>query len=225
MKILLVEDEKELLNSLRLAFEGQGFVVEVATTAYAALDKITLFQYDALVLDIGLPDGSGFSVLEALKKVAPQTGVLILSAKNSLDDKLRGLDWGADDYLTKPFHTAELIARLKALHRRRQLQGRLLIEIGEMTIYPDESLVTVRGEAIPFTPKEFELLLYFASNQGRVLTKAAIAEHLWGDMAENYDDFDFIYAHVKNLRKKMMEADAGDFIKTIYGIGYKFAAI
>jgi DNA-binding response OmpR family regulator len=222
MKILLVEDENALVQSLMTALEGQSFVVAQAGTIAAALEKIHLFSYDALVLDIGLPDGSGFEVLKALKAHSPQTGVVILSAKNSLDDKLQGLDWGADDYLAKPFHIAELIARLKALHRRRHLQGRLQIEVNDLSIYPDESTVMHNGEAIPLTPKEFELLLYFASNQERVLTKAAIAEHLWGDMAENYDDFDFIYAHVKNLRKKITEAGAQDFIKTVYGLGYKF---
>jgi DNA-binding response OmpR family regulator len=225
MKILVVEDEIALRESLAEAFKAEGFVVEAASTLGEAKEKVALYGYDLLVLDIGLPDGSGMQVLKQLHQSHPETGVLILSAKNSLDDKLQGLSLGADDYLTKPFHLAELIARVKAVHRRRKLQGRSALEFGDLKIDPEAQSVEILGQSVDLTPKEFELLLHFASNENRVLTKAEIAEHLWGDMADTFDDFDFIYAHVKNLRKKLLEAGGQDLIKTIYGIGYKFARV
>jgi DNA-binding response OmpR family regulator len=222
MKVLVVEDEALLCAQLMEELRAMGYVVESAGSVHEAIEKVALYTYDALVLDIGLPDGSGMQVLKALKGHLPSTGVLILSAKDSLDDKLQGLDLGADDYLTKPFHTSELIARLKSIFRRRSLQGRLQLVFGSMCIVPEENSVTILGHALELTPKEYELLLYFASNEGRVLTKAEIAEHLWGDMADSYDDFDFIYAHVKNLRKKLIDHGGEDWIKTTYGVGYKF---
>ncbi len=222
MKILVVEDELSLREMLRNELRGLGHTVEGVGTVAEATEKVALYQYDALLLDIGLPDGSGMQVLQALKTHQPQAGVLILSAKDSLDDKLQGLDLGADDYITKPFHMAEIIARLKAIFRRRCLQGRMQLDFGPLTIFTEELHATMNGSELDLTPKEFELLLYFASNQGRVLSKAEIAEHLWGDIADTFDDFDFIYAHVKNLRKKMLDKDPFDFIKTVYGVGYKF---
>ena len=223
MKVLVVEDEESLRFTLVEALKAAGFVVEHATTLAEAQEKVAVYSYDLLVLDISLPDGSGMEVLRQLQQLDPDTGVLILSAKNSLDDKLQGLALGADDYLTKPFHMAELIARIKAVHRRRKLQGRMALEIGNLTIFPEAQSVEISGKPIELTPKEFELLLHFASNENRVLTKAEIAEHLWGDMADTFDDFDFIYAHVKNLRKKLLEHGGQDLVKTIYGIGYKFS--
>lgn len=224
MKLLIVEDETQLHDLLRQEMRSLGHVAEGARTVAEALEKVDLYRYDAVILDIGLPDGSGMQVLRRIKAHAPQTGVLILSAKDSLDDKLQGLDLGADDYLTKPFHTAELISRLKAIFRRRNLQGRVELQFEPLVMFPEENRATMAGMALDLTPKEFELLLYFATNAGRVLTKVEIAEHLWGDLADTYDDFDFIYAHVKNLRKKLLEKDGWDFIKTIYGVGYKFIA-
>jgi DNA-binding response OmpR family regulator len=223
MKILIVEDEASLQETLAHTLQSQGFVTEAAGSLAAALEKIALYRYDVLLLDIGLPDGSGMKALQQLKHVHPDTGVLILSAKNSLDDKLQGLDWGADDYMTKPFHAAELIARLKAIFRRRNFQGRIQVEIGGMLLFPEEKRLIIQAAEVPLTPKEFDLLLHFASNEGRVMTKAEIAEHLWGDMADSFDDFDFIYAHVKNLRKKLLDHGGEDCIKTVYGVGYRFA--
>jgi DNA-binding response OmpR family regulator len=222
MKVLLVEDEPALHESLVVALQSMGMVTESAQTLEAASEKVAMHKYDVVVLDIGLPDGSGMKLLNQLKKLNPDSGVLILSAKNSLDDKLEGLSLGADDYLTKPFHTAELIARIKALHRRRQMKGKMQLDFGELSLFPEEKLAHIGGMPLDLTPKEFELLLYFASNQDRVMTRADIAEHLWGDLAESFDDFDFIYAHVKNLRKKIADSSGPDCIKTIYGTGYKF---
>ncbi len=222
MKLLIVEDELELLTNIETYLTRGDVVCETASSFASARDKLTGFSYDIVVLDLMLPDGDGFSVLRLLKEVQPETGVLIISAKNALDDKIKGLELGADDYLTKPFHLPELNARLKAIYRRRKFQGRDLIEFGDIVIQPDTHDVFIVDEELPLTVKEYELLLFFVANKGRVLTKQTIAEHLWGDNVDLLDSFDFVYQHIKNLRKKITEAGAPDYIQTIYGLGYKF---
>lgn len=222
MKILVVEDETALLESIQQYLLHEGFVCETAMTYSDASDKILLFDYDVVLLDITLPDGNGLTLLQALKKKNVQTGVLIISAKNSLDDKITGLDIGADDYLTKPFHLAELNARVKAVIRRKNFEGKEKLIFNEITLQPDSLEVQVCEQTLELTKKEYELLLYFITNRNRVLSKAAIAEHLWGDYMENADNFDFVYTHIKNLRKKMLAAGGNDYIKTAYGFGYKF---
>ncbi|MCB0844387.1 MAG: response regulator transcription factor, partial [Bacteroidetes bacterium] len=177
---------------------------------------------EIMVLDIMLPDGNGLDLLKKWKEEKPETGVLIISAKNSLDDKLTGLDWGADDYLTKPFHLPELNARVKAIYRRRNFNGNNMVEFNEITINPDNVEVFVNDNLLSLTRKEYELLLYFLVNKNRVLTKQSIAEHLWGEQIDLYDSFDFVYQHIKNLRKKLTQAGGKDYITTVYGIGYKF---
>lgn len=222
MKLLIVEDELELLTNIETYLTRGDVVCETASSFASARDKLIGFSYDIVVLDLMLPDGDGFSVLRLLKDVQPETGVLIISAKNALDDKIKGLELGADDYLTKPFHLPELNARLKAIYRRRKFQGRDLIEFGDIIIQPDTHDVFVKDEELPLTVKEYELLLFFVANKGRVLTKQTIAEHLWGDNVDLLDSFDFVYQHIKNLRKKITEAGVPDYIQTIYGLGYKF---
>ena len=222
MKLLIVEDEPELLHNIVSYMSGGDVVCESAASAEAAHHKLTGFSYDIVVLDLMLPDGDGFQVLRLLKQIQPETGVLIISAKNALDDKIKGLELGADDYLTKPFHLPELNARLKAIYRRRKFQGRDEITFGCITIHPDTHEVFVRDEELTLTVKEYELLLFFVANKGRVLTKQTIAEHLWGDNVDLLDSFDFVYQHIKNLRKKITEAGGPDYIQTIYGLGYKF---
>ncbi len=222
MKLLLIEDEKHLLESIVQYLSKQGFVCESAPDFYSAEEKILVYQYDCIVADITLPGGSGLHLIKEFRKKNSQTGVIIISAKNSLDDKLIGLDLGADDYLTKPFHLSELNARIKSLIRRRNFQGEKEIVAGEIKITPEKFLVTVNEELLTLTKKEYDLLLFFISNKNRVLTKEAIAEHLWGDQADTADSFDFVYTHLKNLRKKILDKGGEDYIKTIYGIGYKF---
>ncbi len=224
MKILIVEDEKQLLDSMLTFLKESGMICEKAETLAEASEKADLYEYDCVVLDIGLPDGSGLKVINILQQKQKQTGIVILSAKNSLDDRLVGLNFGADDYVTKPFYMPELVARIKSVVRRRAFQGKNEILFNEIRVVPDEMMMYVKDKLISLTKKEHELLLYFLSNQNKVLTKEAIAEHLWGDHADMADSFDFIYSHIKNLRKKMTDNGAHDYLKSIYGVGYKLSS-
>lgn len=224
MNLLIIEDEIDLLESMKEFLVSEDFSVEYVTTYASAEEKIGLYQYDCIVVDIGLPDGSGLDIIDALKTQQRDTGIIIISAKNSLDDRLRGLDIGADDYLTKPFHLSELNARIKSIIRRRGLQGVNEKKINELTIQFDKRRVFIHQKEIVLTRKEYDLLLYFVMNEGKVLSKEDIAEHLWGDdMSITADSFDFIYNHIKNLRKKLIDSGSNDYIKSVYGIGYKFS--
>lgn len=223
MKILVVEDEKELAENIRAYLSRSDMICETAVDFAEAQDKLLSFEYDIVLLDIMLPDGNGLHLLRLLKQLQPETGVLIVSAKNALDDKVKGLELGADDYLTKPFHLPELNARLNAIFRRRKFQGHKLLEFGDLNVNTDTHDVLVKGQALVLTVKEYELLLFFISNKNRPLTKQIIAEHLWGDHVDFLDSFDFVYQHIKNLRKKITAAGGEDYIKTIYGLGYKFS--
>lgn len=222
MKVLIVEDETELLDTVTSYLKSEEFICERAETYFDAEDKIISFKYDIIILDITLPDGNGLDLLKLIKKQSPQTGVLIVSAKNSLDDKLSGLDLGADDYITKPFHLAELNSRINSLIRRRNFDGNDVIIFNEIKIDADSKQVTVNNKPIELTKKEYNLLLYFITNKNKVLTKESIAEHLWGDDIEMADSFDFIYTHMGNLRKKMKKLGAPNYLQTMYGLGYKF---
>ncbi len=223
MKILIVEDEIELLETIVSYLKNEDFICEKATTFFEAEDKLISFKYDIILLDITLPDGNGIDLLKLIKEESPTTGVLIVSAKDSLDDKLTGLDLGADDYITKPFHLAELNSRINSLIRRRKFAGDESIQFNEIKINPTSKTVTVNDKPIELTKKEYNLLLYFVTNKNKVLTKESIAEHLWGDNIEMADSFDFIYTHMGNLRKKMKKLGAPNYLQTMYGLGYKFA--
>ncbi|MDQ3109615.1 MAG: response regulator transcription factor [Bacteroidota bacterium] len=222
MKILVVEDEKNLAGSIEAYLLQEGYICECAASYRVAEDKLVTSSYDCIVLDITLPDGNGLNLIQTVKEFRPETSIIILSAKNSLDDKLNGLGLGADDYLTKPFHLTELNARIKSIIRRRNFQGRKEIHINEILIHPEDGIVLVNGQQLTLTKKEFELLVFMSSNTNRVLTKEAIAERLWGEEMDMADSFDFIYTHVKNLRRKLIEKGSVDYIKTVYGMGYKF---
>lgn len=222
MKILVIEDEKALGETIVSYLEGEGYLCELAGTLEIGSEKVSLYEYDCLLLDIGLPDGNGLSLIRKLKGVHPETGVIILSAKNAVEDKVTGLDLGADDYLTKPFHLPELNSRLKSLLRRRKFEGKQEVRIDELTIIPENRQAMVRNELLQLTKSEFDLLLFFVTNRGRVLSKESIAEHLWGDFADTADSFDFVYSHLKNLRRKLVEKTATDFFQNVYGAGYVF---
>lgn len=221
MKLLIVEDEPELVKSIVSFFSNQNIIIEVATTVAEALDRLALHEYDCILLDISLPDGNGLTVLEKLKQEGKLEGVIIISARNSIDDRIKGLNLGADDYLTKPFHLAELNARVGAIIRRKQFQGSNDICFQEIKIDMLTKEVSVNEEPVILTPKELNLLLFLIANRNRVISKSAIAEHLSGDKAESFDNFDFVYAHMKNLKKKLTEGGAPDYIKTVYGLGYR----
>ncbi|MEO7961556.1 MAG: response regulator transcription factor [Ginsengibacter sp.] len=220
MKILLIEDEIALRESICQYLEQQDYYCDTSASYKEALNKTETNDYDCILLDISLPDGNGLKILEELKRNKKSDGVLIISAKNSLDDKIKGLNLGADDYLPKPFHLSELNARIGAIIRRKNFDGHDVIRFHELSVDTRDKIVFAKGNPVSLTKKEYELLLYFISNKKRVISKDAIARHLWGDdMGGNYD---FIYTHIKNLRKKLQEAGDADYIKSIYGLGYKF---
>lgn len=222
MKILLIEDNAELMQNILLYLSNEGIRCETANSLYEAEDKLLGYAYDCILLDLMLPDGNGLAIFEVIKNLNPRPNVLIISAKDSLDDKLRGLDLGADDYLPKPFHLAELLARVKAIYRRSKLGGKDELHFNEITIDHQNLTVTIHDKPIELTKKEFDLLVFFITNKNRVLGKQVIAQHLWGDYTDDLANFDFVYQHIKNLRKKICAAGGRDYLSTVYGIGYKF---
>jgi DNA-binding response OmpR family regulator len=222
MKVLIIEDEQALRDSIQTYLEHQGFVCEAVSDFRSGTEKVRQFAYDCVVVDIGLPYGSGLDIVRELKYLEAKSGIIIISAKNSLEDKLTGLQIGSDDYLTKPFHLSELNARIHAIIRRRNFGGKNAITFNEIELEPEAQMVTVNKKNIELTEKEYQLLEYFIANQRRVITKAAIAAHIWGDEYEQVSNYDFIYTHIKNLRKKLIEAGSTDYVKTVYGTGYRF---
>jgi len=221
MKILIAEDETELQKSITTYLQRDGNVCETASNYDEAVYKVELYDYDLILLDINLITGSGLEVLKTLKEQKKETGVIIISANNSLDDKLNGLDLGADDYITKPFHLAELNSRIKAVLRRGKYGGDDTISFNEINIDTKSKSAFINDSQMALTRKEYDLLIFFMTNKGRVLSKEIIAEHLWGDNSDLVDNYDFIYVHINNLRKKLTDAGA-KYIKTAYGSGYKF---
>lgn len=219
---MIVEDNRELAENIQGFLLREGYVCEVCYNDQDARKKLESFKYDSVILDIMLPDGNGLALLEYLKSEKIQSGVLIISARNSLDDKVTGLELGADDYLTKPFHLSELHARLKAIYRRKSLRGDSIVSFQEISVNTESKQARVNDQPLDLTKKELDLLLYFLVNKNRVLTRQSIAEHLWGDYTDNLSNFDFVYQHVKNLRKKITAANGRDYIGTVYGLGYKF---
>ena len=221
MKILVIEDEPDMLENMVHSLRQEKYLVETAVTYQAALEKISLYNYDCILLDIMLPGGNGLDILNQLKKLNKTEGVIIVSAKNSLDDKVDGLELGADDYLPKPFHMAELHARVKSVLRRRKFDGSSILQIGNLKIDPDKHQVWINEKELVLNRKEFDILLYLATNKDRLVTKTALAEHVWGDYIDEADNFEFIYSQIKNLRKKLKDFRAEIEIQAIYGIGYK----
>ena len=221
MKILIVEDEPSLRELMQRSLTKERYVVETAATYQAALRKLEDYNYDCILLDIMLPDGNGLSLLEKIRQLRKRENVIILSAKDSLEDKVAGLDLGADDYLPKPFHLAELHARIKSVLRRNQQSGHTEIEFGDLQIHPETFKVSVNGQELELLRKEYDILLYMVRRPDRLVNKNTLAEAVWGDHADQVDNFDFIYSQVKNLRKKLKAAGAIPEIKAVYGFGYK----
>lgn len=221
MKILIIEDNESLNDAIFTSLSAENFVCEKAKNYNLASEKINLYEYDIVIVDINLPDGTGLDIIRELKKINPLTGIIVISARNSLNNKIEGIELGADDYLTKPFDMAELIVRIKSLVRRRFLKGENIITIGDVAINVDKREVKVKNKEIELTKSEYEILLFLFLNPNRVITKESIAEHIWGDNMDLADSFDFIYSHIKNLKKKIISQNAKYPIKSIYGIGYK----
>lgn len=222
LKILIIEDEPFLRESILTYFTVEGNTCEAVGSYASALQKIQLYTYDCILLDLNLPGGDGMALLSDIKTAKKKDGVLIISARNSLDDKLGGLNIGADDYLVKPFHLSELQARVTAIVRRKNFDGNNTITFNEIQLDLMAKQALVNEIPLTLTRKEYDLLLYFLSNKGKVISKNAIAEHLWGDEMDLTDRLDFIYTHIKNLRRKLVDADCKDYIKSMYGVGYKF---
>lgn len=222
MKLLLIEDEKELAVSIQHYLTDKHFVCEWAADMHTAMQKIGIYEYDCILLDLMLPDGDGFELLSELRKQQKTDGVIIISAKETLETKIEGFNLGADDFLVKPFHLSELLVRIQALIRRKSFKGNNIVQFNEIEIDLLSKTVKVNRVALDVTKKEIDLLLYLIGNENRVLSKSAIAEHLSGDMADMLDNHDFVYAHIKNLKKKLHEAGGGDYIRSVYGLGYKW---
>ncbi|WP_300729144.1 response regulator transcription factor [uncultured Bacteroides sp.] len=222
MKILIVEDDKDLREIISASLEKERYVVSLAPDYRTGIQKIEDYDYDCILLDIMLPDGNGLDLLQELHDLGKKTSVIILSAKDSLEDKVQGLDLGADDYLPKPFHLAELHARIKSLLRRNQREGERKLQFGNIEVFPDHFKVMVEGKEVDLNRKEYDILYYFMSRPGRLVNKNTLAESVWGDHIDQVDNFDFIYAQIKNLRKRLKDAGATPELKSVYGFGYKF---
>ena len=223
MKLLIVEDEEALGKSIKAYLQTENFNCEIVGDFISAIEKIELYDYACIILDINLPDGNGLELLNILRADSKNDGVLIISARDSLTDKVTGLTAGADDYLAKPFHLSELLARVLSIIRRRNFQGSNVIEVGDLKLNVNEKTFYFADTILDLTRKEYNLFLYFFSNINKVISKNAIAEHLWGDHMDMAENQDMIYAHIKNLRRKLQQLGAPDYIKSIYGMGYKFA--
>lgn len=222
MKLLIIEDERQLSDSIVSYLDKEDYLCEQAFSFNDAMMRVGVYDYDCILLDLMLPDGNGLDILRRIKQRKPQTGVIIVSAKDSLDDKVEGLKIGADDYISKPFHLPELSMRIFALLRRKNFTSSNTLCSGNIEIDILNKRTTVGEKVLNLTKSEYELLLFLIENSRRVVSKSAIAEHLSGDMADMFDDFNFVYAHIKNLKAKLADAGAGDCIKTLYGTGYKW---
>lgn len=223
MKILIIEDEKGLREVIKESLEKEKYVVETALDFVSGMDKIGAYDYDCVLIDVMLPHGSGLDLVRELKKLHKKEVVIIISAKDAVDDKVAGLDLGADDYLAKPFHLAELHARIKSAIRRKNHDGDTAINWNNIKLSPEQRSVTVNGNPLILNRKEFDLLYYFMINPNRLINKTALAESVWGDYMDQADNLDFVYSQIKNLRKKLKEANAEADIHAVYGMGYKMS--
>lgn len=221
MKILVIEDELQLLHNIKVSLERERYLVETASDYTTALNKALVYEYDCILLDIMLPNGSGLDILKELKKQDRTDNIIIISAKDSLDDKIKGLGLGADDYLTKPFHLAELNARINAILRRHNFKGSTEVQIANVKLLLDQHLFEVDDIPLDLNRKEHDILNYFFINKNRLITRTSLAEHVWGDNIDQADNLDFVYYQIKNLRKKLVDAGAEIEIDAIYGVGYK----
>ncbi|MBE6234467.1 MAG: response regulator transcription factor [Bacteroidales bacterium] len=221
MKLLIVEDEVSLQELMTVSLKKEGFIVENVFDYASAVDKIGVYSYDCVLLDINLPDGSGFDLLRDMKSSGSRMNVIIISARDSIDDKVKGLELGADDYLAKPFHLAELSARIRSVVRRSRNDGELVWKAGNVVLNDNSRRLTVDGKELELLKKEFDILRYFMMRPGHTVDKAVLAEAVWGDHIDQSDDFQFVYAQMKNLRRKLSDSGADIEIKSIYGFGYK----
>lgn len=225
MKILIIEDEPSLREVIEREMRGEGYVVESASDFLSAETKIAGYSYDCILLDIMLPGGSGLDLLAKLRDAGRRENVIIISARDAVDDRVAGLELGADDYLAKPFHMAELVARVRSVLRRGRSGGNLNIELGNVALDPTSRRVSIAGQSIELLKKEFDILLYFMQRPDHIVDKVTLAEAVWGDYADESDNFHFVYAQIKNLRRRLAEAEATIEIRSVYGFGYKLTQL
>jgi len=223
MQILIVEDELPLMESMVSYLEMEGFRCEQATSYHAGLCSLDKHDYICMLIDLNLPDGDGLDLVKMARQNQNSSGIIIISARNALEERVKGLEVGADDYLVKPFHLSELVARVHSVARRTRSMGEEILTFGMIRVMPEERTCFVEDRQIDLTRKEHDLLLYLMSNRNRVITKESIADYLWGEYGGGYGSYDFVYTHLKNLRRKLMDADCPDYIKNMYGVGYKFS--
>ena len=223
MQILIVEDELALMESMGSYLEMEGFKCEQATSYHDGLCALDKHDYLCMLFDLNLPDGDGLDLVKLAKEIQNSSGIVIISARNELEERVKGLELGADDYLVKPFHLSELVARIHSVARRTRTQGEEIMSFGLIRVMPEERKCFVEEKPVDLTRKEMDLLLYLMANRNRVITKESIADFLWGEYGGGYGSYDFIYTHLKNLRRKLMEVDCPDYVQNIYGVGYKFS--
>jgi DNA-binding response OmpR family regulator len=223
MQILIVEDETSLMESMVSYLEMEGFKCEQASSYHAGLCTLDKHEYLCMLIDLNLPDGDGMELVKLARKNEATPGIIIISARNAIEQRVEGLKAGADDYLVKPFHLSELVARVHSVVRRTRLKGGEVLSFDRIRVEPEERICYVDKQQVDLTQKEMDLLLYFMSNRNRVVTKEGIADYLWGDYGGGYGSYDFVYTHLKNLRRKLMDAGCPDYVQNIYGIGYKFS--
>jgi len=223
MKLLIIEDENSLRRSIAAYFDQEGFLCEQAGSYGEGVQKAEGFQYDCIILDINLPGGSGLQLLDYLRKDKKTEGIIIISARDAVEDRITGLDLGADDYLTKPFHLSELFARVKALIRRKYAAGNNILEFEKLKLDLSLKTLTYNSEQVSLTKNEFEVLLFLLTNKNRVVSRQAIAEHIYGEQTDNLASFDFVYSHIKNIKRKLKEKGAGELLQAVYGLGYKIS--
>jgi DNA-binding response OmpR family regulator len=222
MQILIVEDEVSLMDSMVSYLEMEGFKCERAADYHTALGVLDLHDYICMLIDLNLPDGDGIDLVRLARQNHAGSGIIIISARNAIEERVKGLEMGADDYMVKPFHLSELVARVHSVARRTRMQGEEVLRFGEISVHPDERKCFVGETPVDLTRKEMELLLYLMSNRNRVVTKESIADYLWGEYGGGYGSYDFVYTHLKNLRRKLVDSGCPDYIKNMYGVGYKF---
>ena len=221
MKLLIVEDEPSLLELIERAMLSAGYVVETADDFISAETKIIGYSYDCILLDINIPGGSGLDLLSKLKEMGRAENVIIISARDSVDDRVAGLELGADDYLAKPFHMSELVARVRSVLRRGRTGGNLSVEFGNVSLDPTSRRVSVNNQELDLVKKEFDILFYFMQRPNHLVDKTTLAEAVWGDYADDMDSYHFVYQQIKNLRRKLDESNADIEIRSVYGFGYK----
>ena len=221
MNVLIVEDEKSLANEIALFLKSENFLCDLAFTGNDASEKIAVNLYDFILLDLGLPDYNGLDLINEAKKFGSESSFIIITARGAVEDKVKGLDLGADDYLAKPFALVELLSRINAVARRKFNVATRDIELGDFVMQVQSRKLICKGAEVDLTKKEFDLLQYLVLNHNKVLTRQQLYEHIWGNILDDQYDSNFIDVHIKNLRKKLNHHAPSPWLETVRGVGYR----